>query len=407
MKKAIVKTISAALIATSVLTANMSAYAADTQNTDGQQIESEVIQSNELKNLETEKYMFTDVLSCDTIDNEDLNTAKELVDNGTSLYITNENINTLSDLFNEEYSQFDNSDLYLGTYIQSNGDGYTLTPITADIVESEDCSDCSDTVYAKEINQDIDLSDVYNKLQNDTSDNEILNKISETEKAKLQTSTAIGNSFADCSVFKYFYKKGSVNGTGTTYQYSSAGSISNWSKLGSIKILGYAIKVKTVGNKTYDNIYSVVTASGLNNKFVHYYNYNMKVTSSNTSILDETYLKDGSSKVTTSIASGVSSDGKGTITSSTSYSYDPNGQQITNKLGEKSVKSWYASPNSKVKNGSWKISPSMLVVNNNGKNATTSVKFYVNDFRVGGGTRHYTITSQASVTLSFKNHKKV
>ena len=129
----------------------------------------------------------------------------------------------------------------------------------------------------------------------------------------------------------------------------------------------------------------------------------MKVTSANTSILDETWLDGGT--ITTSIANGISSDGKSTITSTTSYSYNPNGQNITNSLGAAYVKTWTASPASNVKNGSWKIQPSITVINSKGTTSNTTVKLYVNNFRISGGVRNYTITSEASTSLTFKNHK--
>lgn len=312
-------------------------------------------------------------------------------------------IEGISKAFGAEVSEFDKSDVYLGTYVQSYGGEYMITPVTADIINCDN----SKTDLNK-IKAGINPNEIYTEVQNDISDLEIFDNLSGNEKIKLQTSTAIGNSFADASVFKYFYKKGSSNGTGTEYKYSTADSISGWAKLGSIKILGYAIKVKTVKNKTYDNVYSVVTASGLSNKFVHYYTYNMKATSANTEILDETYLNgDSQSKVTTTIGTNVSSDGKSTITTQTSYSYNPNGQRIINSFGERYVKTWTADPNSKVKNASWKINPSILVSNSNGKNNNTSIYLYVSAFRVGGGIRHYTIDNKAGVVLKFKNHKKV
>lgn len=249
------------------------------------------------------------------------------------------------------------------------------------------------------------MHDVYNDIQNDIADLEFFDSISDEQKIKLQTSTAIGSSFKDASLFTYFYKKGIAGGTGTNYKYSTSTSLTDWSKLGSIKILGYAIKVKTVGTKTYDDVYSIVTASGLNNKYVKYYTYNMEVTSGNTDILDETYLTgDSNSTVTTSIGTGVSSDGKSTITTTTSYSYNPKGQTINNQLGERYIKTWKSTPNSSIKNESWKIQPSILVINSSGTTTKTTVKLYVSSFRVSGGSRIYTINNEAAVTLSFKNH---
>ncbi|MCD7723771.1 MAG: hypothetical protein LUH82_07525 [Clostridiales bacterium] len=358
------------------------------------------VKSDAFEQLDMESCNYIDVIEIDTIDNDNFDTVKELLDNGTSIYVTDDDPIDLIDFFDEEISEFDEADVYLGTYIQSYGDDYMVTPVVADIVDLQESE-----IEEDELDDILDISDVYNDIQNDISDIEFFESLSDEQKAKLQTSTAIGSSFKDASLFKYFYKKGTAGGTGTTYTYSGATSKSGWSKLGSIKILGYAIKIKTVGAKTYDDIYSVVTASGLNDKYVKYYTYNMQVTSSNTSIIDESFLiGDTESKVTTSIGTSVSSDGTSTITSTTSYSYSPNGQTISNQLGEKYVKTWTATPNSKAKNGSWKIYPSIMVVNSSGKTTNTTVKLYVSSFRVRDVARTYTINDSTSVTLSFKNH---
>ena len=108
--------------------------------------------------------------------------------------------------------------------------------------------------------------------------------------------------------------------------------------------------------------------------------------------------------MTTSIGTGISSDGKSTITTTTSYSYNPKGQTINNQFGERYIKTWKSTPNSSIENESWKIHPSILVVNSSGTTTNTTVKLYVSSFRVSGGARIYTINNEAAVTLSFKNH---
>lgn len=393
------KCIAILLIAILIVSNNTFVYASNETA-----IESEIVSKNikndDFEQLDIESCNYVDVIKIDSIGNDNFDATKELIDNGTSIYVTDDNPEEIIELFNGNMSEFEDADVYLGTYIQSYGGDYMITPVVADIVDLQESE-----ITTTELNENLDICDVYNDIQNDISDLEFFDSLSDEQKVKLQTSTAIGTSFKDVSLFKYFYKKGIAGGTGTTYKYSSSTALTDWSKLGSIKILGYAIKIKTVGTKTYDNIYSVVTASGLSDKYVKYYTYNMEVTSSNTDIIDETYLNgDSDSNVTTSIGTGVSSDGKSTITTTTSYSYNPKGQSINNQFGEKYVKTWKSTPNSSVKNESWKIQPSILVVNSLGTTTNTTVKLYVSSFRVSGGARNYTIDSEASVTLSFKNH---
>lgn len=386
------------LVAVLIISNNSLVYASNETTVDNE-IVSMNVKNVDFQYLDMETCNYVDVIKIDSISNI-LEPAKELLDNGTSLYVTDDNPKEILEIFDGNTSNFEDADVYLGTYIQSYGDDYMVTPVVADIVDLEDVE-----IEPTMLNENLDMHDMYNDIQNDISDLEFFANISDEQKIKLQTSTAIGSSFKGASLFTYFYKKGIAGGTGTDYKYSKSNALTDWSKLGSIKILGYAIKVKTVGTKTYDNVYSIVTASGLNDKYVKYYTYNMEVTSSNTDILDETYLTgDTNSTVTTSIGNGISSDGKSTITATTSYSYNPRGQTINNQIGERYIKTWKSTPNDFVENESWKIQPSILVVNSSGTTTKTTVKLYVSSFRVSGGTRTYTINDEAAVTLSFKNH---
>lgn len=386
------------LIVILIISNNSLVYASN-ETTDDKEIVSMNVKNDDFQHLDIETCNYVDVIKIDSISNV-LEPAKELLDNGTSFYVTDDNLEEILEFFDGNISDFEDADIYLGTYIQSYGDDYMITPVVADIVDLEDVE-----IEPMVLNENLDIHDMYNDIQNDVSDLEFLGGISSEQKIKLQTSTAIGSSFDEASLFTYFYKKGTASGTGTTYKYSESNGLTDWSKLGSIKILGYAIKVKTVGKKTYDNVYSIVTASGLNDKYVKYYTYNMEVTSNNTDILDETFLTgDSNSTVTTSIGTNISSDGKSTITATSSYSYNPKGQTINNQFGERYVKTWKSTPNSSIENESWKIQPSILVVNSSGTTTNTTVKLYVSSFRVSGGARIYTINNEAVVTLSFKNH---
>lgn len=392
------KCITILLIAVLIISNNSLVYAANEAIVDSEII-SMNIQNDNFEHLDLKNFNYVDIIKIDSISNN-FESIKELIDNGTSIYVTDDNPKKIIELFDGNISEFEDTDAYLGTYVQSYGDEYMITPIVADFVDLEEVK-----IEPTEFSKNLDICDVYNDVQNDISDLQFFDSIPVEQKVKLQTATSIGSSFKETSLFKYFYKKGTAGGIGTTYKYNSSTALTDWSKIGSIKILGYAIKIKTVGTKTYDNVYSIVTASGLSNKYVKYYTYNMEVTSSNTDIIDETYLTgDSNNTVTTSIGTGVSSDGKSTITTTTSYSYNPKGQSISNQLGEKYVKTWKSTPNSSIENESWKIQPSILVINKLGTTTNTNVKLYVSSFRVSGGARTYTINSEASVTLSFKNH---
>lgn len=351
-------------------------------------------------NIDTDDYNYVNIIKVDNINEENLDTVKEIIDNGTSFFVTDESQEKVLELFDEPIEKFDGNGLYLGSYVQSYGSDYMVIPIVAKFVESDGLN-----VDASELNADIELNELYMEAQNDIFDIAIFEKLNDSQKAKLQSSSPLGNSFLDKTMFNYFYKEGTAGGTGTTYKYSSSSSLSGWSKLGSIRILACAIAIKTVGTKTYDNIYTKVTASGLNDKGVIKYTYNMKPTSTNTSILDESYLNgDTDSRVTTTIASGISSDGKNTITSKTSYSYNPGDQSISNQFGERGIRTWVAQPNSRRENASWIIEPTITVVNSYGTTNATTVRLYVSTFVVAGSVRSYTITNDAYMYIGFKNH---
>ena len=346
-----------------------------------------------------------DLILCNEIDEETADSLREYIDNGTDVFIETQDISDCANAFNCNYADFDDDSTLVGCYLKTVGGNYSLTPITISIIDdSGTVIDVPESDLSK-MRKDIKSNNLYQDLKTNQDDLEFVNEISDKELSNLQTSTAIGNSFMDVSVFEYFYKKGSAGGTGTTYTYNSRESVSGYSKLGSIKILGYAIKLKTVGTTTYDNIYSKVTASGLNDKFVKYYTYNMEVYSRSAEIIDESYLEGNiNATVSTSIANTISSNGS-SVTNSTTYTYNPNGQSINNQLGKARIKTWKASNSAKKRNGSWTIPPSITVKRSDGTRQYTTIGIYVNDFQVGGGTRTYTIKSRCGVTFSIKNHK--
>lgn len=354
-----------------------------------------------------------DLVCCDDINDNNIDILKEYIDNGTDVFTDNTNTSELSDIFDSSYAQIEAEDDCIGNYIQTLGNGYVITPITVDVI-NEDTGETVDISNndLMDIKNSIDYQQLNNDLQMDIYDSEFLNSVSDKDLAILQTSTVIGNSYTECKVFKYFLKKGSETGTGTTYEYNTSSNVSGWSCIGSIRINGYAVNIKTVSTKTYDNIYAVVTASSTGKKYVARYKFGMNVygnATNTTDILDETYLKgDSNETVSTSIATGFSSDGKSTITNTTSYSYNPNGQRIVNYFGEEKERQWTAYPKStKCEPASWKITPSISVCNTKGTTTNTKINMYVNDFQLQGSVRSYTIQSTCITGMIFKNHKAV
>lgn len=396
-----------------ICSANIICYAEENELEENIVIETACINSEGQFDKEIENENNVALICCDDINENNIDILKEYIDNGTDVFTDDSNTSELADIFDSSYSQLENEEICLGNYIQTFGNDYIITPITIDVINENtgESMDISNTDLIN-IKNNFDYQQLNNDLQMDIYDSEFLNAVSDNDLAILQSSTVIGNSYAECSVFKYFLKKGSETGTGTTYQYNNSKNVSGWSCIGSIRINGYAIKIKTVSTKTYDDIYAVVTASSSGKKYVTRYKFSMNVYGSSTNttnILDETYLKgDSNETVTTSIASGFSSDGKSTITNTTSYSYSPNGQRIVNYFGEEKERTWTAYPKStKCEPISWKISPSIAVCNTKGTTTNTKINMYVSDFQLKGSVRTYTIQDTCITGMTFKDHKSV
>lgn len=236
-----------------------------------------------------------------------------------------------------------------------------------------------------------------------------LNELDDETIASLQVATALGNSFADNDKFVYFYKKGGTSGVATTYTYSCANSKSGYSKIGSLNMLIYAIKIKTQKSTTYDAIYSTCTASGLNDKYVNYFNVSLSVNNNkNNKIIDYTSPDGPESSVSGSISTQVTNSGQVSVGSSHSYTYNPN--KLTSIVpvgGEKYVKTWKCSAptGKKYYNRSWTVKPAIILKKTDGTKENAKCTLYVNYFQVQGSVRYYTIKNKVYCNLYFKNHK--
>ncbi|MCQ2485450.1 MAG: hypothetical protein MJ168_08985 [Clostridia bacterium] len=358
------------------------------------------------KMLDKSDYKSLNKVDLVSIDASDLSSyqddAKELIDNGTDFFIEKDENVCLESIFDcSEYPQTDDG-YTVGYYVSSDGNDYRITPVEVAVVE-EDENEITEENF--EFNTNDHLNDLYDNLNDCSINNEFIKEMTPKDKAILQDDKMIKQSFKGCAAFRYFYKKGSINGIGTEYQYSSKEKISGWCQLGSMRIVAYAIKIKTMGTNTFDTVYTEFTASGLNGKYVKYYDCNIKATSSSTSIIDETWLDGGlNSTIQTSIANEISSDGSMKVSNVMTYSYNPKGQRITNAFGSQYVKTWKCQPASSINNESWRITPSVTVRNSKGTSTNTTVKCYISEIRLRGGVRNYT-GGEFSITLSFCNHR--
>ncbi len=357
------------------------------------------IEYSVLNNLDA--IVISDELSADS--KSQLN---EIMDNGTGIIVENSNIDGVRDYFNvESVATYKNQ---MGCYVCKDGEETKIIPIECNILITEDDKDevthddYTNLLKSETIDYDQVVSD-YNTLTNTDK----FNNIENTALATLQGSTSIGSAFMDNDKFVYFYKKGSSGGTGTEYKYSEENSISGWTKMGSLSFSVYAIKIKTQGTATYDNVFSVTIATAYQDKWVTEFRNGISVTeSTKNKIIDYTEPNgNANASVSGSVGTGVDSNGNVTLTYSTSYSYNPNGMDITTTLFSNRAR-WTCEPLSGKKNASWKINPGILLKKTDGTTNSVTAKSYVSYFQLSGGVRTYTIEDTISCGITFKNHKK-
>ncbi len=393
----------------------LQAYASEQSQINSNDINTIQLSGNEKINDYYDEVEDTDVVIMpgNTYEKQDIDDMKEILDNGTDILVTKCDLDKINDDFDIDL-QIQNSQNNEKNYVdcacvvKSNGESYDTDIISAGLM-NEDGNELTDAEIENGLNYikniKLDVKEVYNDIQK-VEDIDKLSNLEDDTVAKLQTDTLLGKAFCENDKFVYFYKYGDVNGTGTTYSYSSASSKPDWVKLGSLIMDIYAIKVNTLGNSTYDEIYSVVTASGLNSKFVRKYNVSMDVNEvAENRIIDFTTPDGGSDEsISASIGTEVNSSGDVTASSSQTYTYNPNGQTITPICGEKYVKTWKCKTASDKKNKSWTIKPAILLKKTNGKTTPAHSTVYVDYFQLSGGVRTYTQTDTVSCIVQFKNH---
>lgn len=367
----------------------------------------ELTEDVQIEDLDEENLSDADaVVISDKLSEQNKEELNEIMDNGTGIIIEDISVDEVQEYFEvDTIASYENE---MGCYVCKDGDETKVIPIECNIMVDEESdekitkSDYNNLLSNEEIDYEQVISD-YDVLTNTDK----LENVKDDELAKLQGSTGIGAAFMDEDKFVYFYKKGSAGGTGTTYQYSTKGSIDNWSKMGSLSFSIYAIKLKTSGKTTYDNIFSVTIATAYNKKWVTEFRNGISVTESDKNKIIDYTEPDGNSDECVSGTIGTEVDGDGKITSafSTSYSYNPNGMDITTTLFSNRAR-WTCKPMSSKLNGSWKVNPGILLKKTNGKNYAVTAKSYVSYFQISGTIRTYTIKDTISCGITFKNHEK-
>lgn len=357
----------------------------------------------------------------------ELDYVKEVLDNGTDFLVANAEVSTMEDIFETKVSIEEEEYKSAACYITSENAEYTVVPVYANVMydEEEEVSDekyqedtealyeyvtkdSDATITRNTVNADAITAEEVYEMVHDQSTEDVLTQITDDELAALQTSTLIGNSFCENSKVVYFYKEGTANGTGTDYAYSSNTTKTGWSKMGSLNMAVYGLKVKTIDTATFDNVYSVVTAAGVNDKYVKQFRVNVGVSElTSNKIIDETTLAGGSTSVSGKLATDVTASGTVGSGCVSTYAFNPGKQTVSTSFSDTYSKSWTFTPNSAKENGSWKVRPGILLKKTNGTTAAVTGNVNVDYFQVSGGVRTYTIKDTVKCSISFKNHSAV
>lgn len=228
---------------------------------DIEQISTDELNSVELLVLDEEVY-----------EEQDVHEMQEVLDNGTDILICGDEFEEVSNDFNIEYDiEVGATDVIAGYYLSSNGSEYYVNPIEYELMIDVNDENISNEDKIEILNQilrteEIDAETIYRDVQSNDGDN-WFSSLSDDEKAELQTSTALGNSFTDKSKFVYLYTRQNTS-VEPENVYSSAESFTNYQKIGSLRFLLYGINLKTKDSSTYDIVYAECTAGALNSAYV-------------------------------------------------------------------------------------------------------------------------------------------
>lgn len=359
----------------------------------------------------------------ETFEQMDFDVVKEVLDNGTDFLVDNAKLEQVEALFEIGGTMEEEGKQAVACYISSENGDYDVLPVYVDVLYEEEA--VSDVKYEKDSEalyqfvtefekpktsstlkfSELNADEIY-KMKKEKEEEHFVATLNQEDLASLQTSTLLGDSFTENSKLVYFYKEGSANGTGTDYTYSQSASKSGWSKMGSLNLAIYGIKVRTNDTVTFDNVYSVVVATGMNDKYVKQFTVNVgvPVLSSNI-IMDQTASTGSSNHSTGKLATSVSSTGA--ISNYKSYAYNPGTQNVSTDFSGKYEKTWTFSPKTAVENGAYRVRPGILLKKTDGKTAAVTGTVSVDSFQVSGGVRNYTIKDTVKCSIKFKNHTAV
>lgn len=361
-------------------------------------------------------------ISQNTLEQLELDEVKEVLDNGTDILVYDSDVETVENLFEVSSSAQEEGEESTSVYLTTENSEYQVLPVYPHVIYEED-RNVTENEKAKDlmalleylkhseedsvIEESIATAGEVYKIVHEKRYDELLTQMTEDEVVSLQTSTMIGDSFTENSCFYYFYKEGSANGTGTDYDYSSSSNKPGWSKMGSLSLALYGLKIKTISETTFDNVYSVVVASGINDKHVKQFTVNLNVPDVTSNIiLDKTVSTGGATSSNGKIATAVNASGAIPSTGYTTYAYNPGSQSVSTNFSQKYTKSWTFTPAKVQDNGSWRVRPAITLKKTNGTKSSVTASVSVDYFQVSGGVRNYTIKDTVKCTIKFVNHQK-
>lgn len=348
------------------------------------------------------------VMDKETLEDQDEEMVEEVLDNGTSLIIETDDYEKVCDMFENDIQLSCEDEFVVGCYIDSDNGEYQVSPVVYDLLSEDGVStkitEKEKTEILTQISKEdsIDIEDIFEKKEE--SEEDALKKVSSDDMLLLQGGS-IDKLYKSNSKYFYFYKENTL--FFPDYTWDSKSSKSGWEKIGSVQLFIGASKVKTINNKTYDNIFAFVTAGGLSKRWVECFKVRLRVDENEkNSIIDyTTALGTDNTSVGGSLSMEVNNKGVTTSTG-TSYEYNPNGMKVENYGSERYYKTWVCKPVSKKPNVAYTINPGILLEKKNGK--TNEVKVWVSiltlKVRYEWDPLWHTIDQAKKCSITIKNH---
>lgn len=312
------------------------------------------------------EYVDVDVIkiSYKRMKNVNADKIKQLIDNGSSLVVIGEDANfeAVANYLTiplDIEAEVNNADIFGVSLFRQNNE-YIFSFLSVAYLETDNAK----KTFTKEEFENFSYSDkiIPSHLRSRKNSFETANKI----KASIVPHDALKTQIPSANFFKYFSNNTYIPDTGKTGDPDAY----------SVTITQYTYDIARFEadgvEKDLWDVVSDVYVDGEPGYSVSYYEVQMRANWSNHEVLGATWLQSNTSQ-TVSLGSsvGINSDGviSGSVSSTTSYTYNANSQEIDNNFPAGDIKTWKMDPvNNKEWDKTYNTQPGIRFVNNNPNN---------------------------------------